>query len=252
MFLVFALAAVLFSQGSRGQHTVTQTPTETTVSAGQTVSLGCKVSTNVDGDCGQSRNLQCQAWHRQKPGEAPKALTQAGNSLAAGTPPRFSATGSRRDFTLTISGVQAEDAGVYFCQSGTEVFVRRFNPAVSLWYTFGGGTKLIVKTGVSVPPSVSLLPPSREQVSGGEATLLCLLSGYSPQGALVSWAVDGREVTEGVLTGEEAERDGGKSVRSSTLTLSKALWEGGDLYSCKVTHDGSVRTAALRRTECNV
>ncbi|XP_071400037.1 immunoglobulin kappa light chain-like [Centroberyx affinis] len=246
MFLVFALAAVLFSEGSRGQHTVTQTPTETTVSAGQTVSLGCKASANVDGDCGQSSNLQCQVWYRQKPGETPRAVTRVGNSLAAGTPSRFNAAGSGRDFTLTISGVQAEDAGVYYCCT------EHYLSAVSLWYTFGGGTKLVVKTGVSVPPSLSLLPPSREQLSGGEATLLCLLSGYSPQGAQVSWAVDGREVTAGVLTGEEAERDGGKSVRSSTLTLSKALWEGGDLYSCKATHDGSVRTATLRRTECSV
>ncbi|KAK3517713.1 hypothetical protein QTP70_016086, partial [Hemibagrus guttatus] len=43
-------------------------------------------------------------------------------------------------------------------------------------------------------PSVSLLPPSPLQLSEGSASLLCLLSGYSPQGALVSWTVDGSEV----------------------------------------------------------
>ncbi|XP_037652181.1 immunoglobulin lambda-like polypeptide 1 [Sebastes umbrosus] len=78
-----------------------------------------------------------------------------------------------------------------------EVFVRPLNEFVSLWRTFGGGTKLIINSGTMVRPSVSLLPPSSEQLSGGSATLACLLTGYSPQGAVVSWQVDGTEVTEG-------------------------------------------------------
>ncbi|KAK2834019.1 hypothetical protein Q7C36_014720 [Tachysurus vachellii] len=53
---------------------------------------------------------------------------------------------------------------------------------VSLWYTFGGGTKLIIK-GPTVKPSVSLLPPSSLHQSEESASLLCLLSAYSPQGA---------------------------------------------------------------------
>ncbi|GAA6076658.1 immunoglobulin kappa light chain [Tachysurus ichikawai] len=70
------------------------------------------------------------------------------------------------------------------------------------------------------PPSVSVLPPSPVQLSEGSASLLCLLSGYSPQGALVSWTVDGSEVKDGVLTSSEEEKKEGYS-RSSTLTLSK-------------------------------
>ena len=60
--------------------------------------------------------------------------------------------------------------------------------------------------------------------------LLCLLSGYSPQGALVSWTVDGSEVKNGVLTSAEEEKNGRYS-RSSTLTLSKDLWEKGEEFS---------------------
>ncbi|KAK2867529.1 hypothetical protein Q8A67_025646 [Cirrhinus molitorella] len=52
--------------------------------------------------------------------------------------------------------------------------------------------------GPTVKPSVSLLPPSSLQISGDSAALLCLLSSYSPQGAQVSWTLDGSEVTEGV------------------------------------------------------
>uniref|UniRef100_A0A667ZXD3 Ig-like domain-containing protein n=1 Tax=Myripristis murdjan TaxID=586833 RepID=A0A667ZXD3_9TELE len=89
--------------------------------------------------------------------------------------------------------------------------------------------------GENTQPSVSLLPPSSEQTSGGSATLACLLTGYSPQGAVVSWEVDGTEVTEGVLTSSEEEKSGRYSS-SSTLTLSRDRWLQGELYSCRVAH----------------
>ncbi|KAK2915651.1 hypothetical protein Q8A67_000025 [Cirrhinus molitorella] len=119
---------------------------------------------------------------------------------------------------------------------------------VSLWYTFGGGTKLVL-AGPTVKPSVSLLPPSSLQISGDSAALLCLLSSYSPQGAQVSWTLDGSEVTEGVVTSAESERDGRYS-RSSVLTLSKARWEVVDQYVCKVTHDGAPHEASFQRSRC--
>ncbi|KAG7324685.1 hypothetical protein KOW79_012701 [Hemibagrus wyckioides] len=109
-------------------------------------------------------------------------------------------------------------------QSGTSLYGNN----VSLWLTFGGGTKLII-TGPTVKPSVSLLPPSSLQLSEESASLLCLLSAYSPQGALVSWTVDGSAVKDGVVTSaEEQKKDG--YMRSSTLTLSKAVWEKGEEF----------------------
>uniref|UniRef100_A0A667WYY9 Ig-like domain-containing protein n=1 Tax=Myripristis murdjan TaxID=586833 RepID=A0A667WYY9_9TELE len=224
--------SIICHGGCTADILLTQTPESLEVQPGDSATLSCKASSAIDNDL---------AWYHQKPGGVPKFLI----NFDAGTPSRFSAAGSGRDFTLTITGVQAEDAGVYHCWTDS--------CAASLWYTFGGGTKLIVKTGVSVPPSLALLPPSAKQLKDeSTATLVCLLSGYSPQGATVSWTVDGRAVTNGVVTGEEVEKDGGKSARSSTLTLSKALWEQGELYSCKASHDGRETAAELRRTECRV
>uniref|UniRef100_A0A4W5QSJ0 Ig-like domain-containing protein n=1 Tax=Hucho hucho TaxID=62062 RepID=A0A4W5QSJ0_9TELE len=72
---------------------------------GQPVSLNCKTSSN------------CLSWYQQKPGEKHKLMMLPGNTLHSGTPSRFSGSGTGSDFTLTISGVQAEDAGDYYCQS---------------------------------------------------------------------------------------------------------------------------------------
>uniref|UniRef100_A0A674B1K3 Ig-like domain-containing protein n=1 Tax=Salmo trutta TaxID=8032 RepID=A0A674B1K3_SALTR len=86
---------------SGGQYVITQTPAVKAVLLGQTVSLNCKTST----------------WYQQKPGGTHKLLVYCATTLLSGIPSRFSGRGTPSDFTLTISGVQAEDAGDYYCQS---------------------------------------------------------------------------------------------------------------------------------------
>ncbi|KAL0152848.1 hypothetical protein M9458_051848, partial [Cirrhinus mrigala] len=103
--------------------------------------------------------------------------------------------------------------------------------------------------GPAVKPSVSLLPPSSLQISGDSAALLCLLSSYSPQGAQVSWTLDGSEVTEGVQTSAESKQ-GGRYSRSSVLSLSKERWENTQRFACRVTHDGADQEASFLKSSC--
>uniref|UniRef100_A0A671X5Q1 Ig-like domain-containing protein n=1 Tax=Sparus aurata TaxID=8175 RepID=A0A671X5Q1_SPAAU len=81
---------------------------------GGSVTINCRTSQDVYGGISL-------AWYQQRDGETPKHLIYAASTRASGIPGRFTGSGSNSAFTLTISGVQAEDAAVYYCQGYHEI-----------------------------------------------------------------------------------------------------------------------------------
>ncbi|KAL2076495.1 hypothetical protein ACEWY4_027910 [Coilia grayii] len=122
------------------------------------------------------------------------------------------------------------------------------NELVSLWWTFGSGTRLDV--GTNSQPSVTVLPPSSEELSSkGSATLMCLADKGFPSDWSLSWKVDGS--SKSGVASRGVMKDGVYSW-SSTLTLTDAEWRGATSVVCEATQ-GSQRavTKALSRADCS-
>ncbi|KAI4876828.1 hypothetical protein NFI96_006332 [Prochilodus magdalenae] len=90
----------------RVSHQEVQSPEFLSVEAGKSVSISCTGTDGVDDD---------MSWYLQKPGEAPKLLIHDASSRVSGVPERFSGSYSGLNFQMSISGVQPEDAGDYYC-----------------------------------------------------------------------------------------------------------------------------------------
>ncbi|CAM5110218.1 unnamed protein product [Eretmochelys imbricata] len=109
MILQMHLLWLLFSVfgESSGQIVITQTPASVTVLPGETVTIQCKASSSISNE---------MDLYQFRSGEVPKLLIYHATNRFTGVPDRFSGRYSGTDFTFTISGVQADDEGEYYCQ----------------------------------------------------------------------------------------------------------------------------------------
>uniref|UniRef100_A0A669DX81 Ig-like domain-containing protein n=1 Tax=Oreochromis niloticus TaxID=8128 RepID=A0A669DX81_ORENI len=109
--LIWTLLCCCFTE-SKPQVPVTQ-PGAVSSAVGESVNIKCTTGQDVFFD---SNSKHWLSWYQQKDGGVPKLLIYTSTTRASGIPARFTGSGSNKDFTLTISGVQAEDAAVYYCK----------------------------------------------------------------------------------------------------------------------------------------
>ncbi|NXH58137.1 LV1 protein, partial [Rhabdornis inornatus] len=82
----------------------------------QPSSLSANVGETVRITCSGGSSYSDYGWFQQKvPGSAPVTVIYWNDKRPSGIPSRFSGSKSGSTATLTITGVRAEDEGVYFC-----------------------------------------------------------------------------------------------------------------------------------------
>ncbi|XP_040299425.1 immunoglobulin lambda-1 light chain-like isoform X6 [Herpailurus yagouaroundi] len=211
---------------------VTQPPS-VSVALGQTARITCS---------GDMMEKKYTNWHQQKPGQAPIQIIYKDSERPSGIPDRFSSSSSGKTVTLTISGARAEDEADYYCQS--------YDISNNCW-VFGRGTHLSVLGQPKSAPSVTLFPPSNEELSANKATLVCLISDFYPSGLTVAWKADGTPITQGVETTKPSKQSNNKYAASSYLSLSPNQWKSRSKFTCQVTHEGSTVEKNVVPAECS-
>uniref|UniRef100_A0A5F9CEN6 Ig-like domain-containing protein n=1 Tax=Oryctolagus cuniculus TaxID=9986 RepID=A0A5F9CEN6_RABIT len=178
------------------------------------------------------------SWNQQKPGQPPKLLIYKAPKLQSGVPSWVSSSGSGTEFTLTISGVQPGDAATYYCLDDID--------------TPPTGIQALTKTPQGIAPSVLLFPPSKEELTTGTATIVCVANKFYPSDITVTWKVDGTTQQSGIENSKtpQSPEDNTYSL-SSTLSLTSAQYNSHSVYTCEVVQgSASPIVQSFNRGDC--
>ncbi|KAJ8251425.1 hypothetical protein GJAV_G00221200, partial [Gymnothorax javanicus] len=115
---------------------------------------------------------------------------------------------------------------------------------------FGQGTKLIVAGSFLPAPTLSLLPPSSEELKTGKATLVCLAQ-MSVGFVDVSWTSGGSPVTDGIITSTAQQKPDKTFGLSSFLTIKPSEWISDRIYTCKVSLGSKATEKSIKQSDCS-
>ncbi|XP_044224232.1 immunoglobulin lambda-1 light chain-like [Thunnus albacares] len=243
LFISVLLAAMCLECRAQ-KDDVLQPKGDVTAAEGEAVTLGCQYNSSVTNNY--------LFWYKQEGNNSPKFILSRVKLDEGNTPDefkeRFSSTldSNLRSVPLQIQKLQLSDSAVYYC---------RLNEFVSLWWTFGGGTRLDV--GSDVRPTLTVLPPSSEELQQGKATLICLANKGFPSDWSLAWKVDGSSSSSSSSSGEESRSPGvlqkdGRYSWSSTLRLPADQWRKVGSVTCEATQGSQTPVSeTLRRDQCS-
>ncbi|KAJ8345957.1 hypothetical protein SKAU_G00301500 [Synaphobranchus kaupii] len=121
---------------------------------------------------------------------------------------------------------------------------------ICITVVFGQGTKLAVTDSSLAVPTLSLLPPSSEELRTDKATLVCLVQ-MPVWFADVSWTSNGSPVTGGVFTSAAEQKPDKTFGLSSFLTIKSSEWMSDRVFTCKVSVGSKESEKSLKKSDCS-
>ncbi|XP_063073728.1 immunoglobulin lambda-1 light chain-like [Engraulis encrasicolus] len=221
---------------------VTQTPAVVTVRKGESATLHCNLGTVTDNTAD---------WYKQISGQTPQYMLefhQTWSSVKYGSgfsSPKFdSKCSSYTDCSLIINTVEVGDSAVYYCLTWDDT-------AKEYVSQFGPGTKLFVTDPTLPAPSLTVFPPSREDLSGDSVRVVCVAEDVSSGLADVRWLLGGNPLNSGISTSSTQQQPNGRFRLSSILTIQTADWTSGKDVTCQVTSSGPTASKTISQPDCS-
>ncbi|XP_070791194.1 immunoglobulin lambda-1 light chain-like [Pituophis catenifer annectens] len=227
---LLCLSLALSIQGGALQPVPIQPP-QASYAEGSTAVLQCPL---------QSGKIQDYHvfWFQQKPSKSPAFILKDGNNGQIDRSSSFDARfvpirdANTNAYILQIQKVQTDESATYFCLAEGNYF----QIAVS-----GSGTRLSITGGQSakVPSSVIILSDVSQKPGSSDVHALCIVEDFYPGLLEIKWNAAGKEITEGVTSGQVTSNDDGTYTTSSILNVSRHFFNSVTPIQCSVSHESS-------------